>query len=159
MALVGRGSLQRDNPHHESNSILLGPHGPRSQQATASAEGLPFEAGEGVETRREEDRRVRDISIEGRTSEDKLLLIPAAKYPNSSQRTPFAPYLRERESKSLFVSISASFMIHCPSVRSVRTCLLWSLPPPPSLVFAIFSCCFFYFDVIHRPRSRPHHRQ
>ncbi|KAH7360470.1 hypothetical protein BKA65DRAFT_473620 [Rhexocercosporidium sp. MPI-PUGE-AT-0058] len=103
MALVGRGSLQRDNPHHESNSILLGPHGPRSQQAIASAEGVPFEVGEGMETRQEEDRRVRDISIEGRTSEDKL--IQTAKYPNSSQRTAFAPYLREGQSHLLFVSI------------------------------------------------------
>lgn len=103
MAVVGRGSLQRDNPHHESNSILLGPHVPRSHQVTDSSEGVPFEVGEGVETRRK-DSLVRDksISIEDRTSEDKP--IQTAKYHNSSHRSPFAPYFRERQSTSLFVS-------------------------------------------------------
>ncbi|KAL2074490.1 hypothetical protein VTL71DRAFT_8268 [Oculimacula yallundae] len=103
MALVGHGTLQSDNPHHESNSILLGPHAPRSHQVIASAEGFPFEEADGVETRREDSwgqGQVRDISIEDRTSEDRL--IKAAQYPNSSQRTPLSRYCRESQSNSLF---------------------------------------------------------
>ncbi|KAH7418147.1 hypothetical protein BKA64DRAFT_635293 [Cadophora sp. MPI-SDFR-AT-0126] len=101
MAVVGRGSLHWDNPHHESKSILLGPHGPRSHQVTDSTEGAPFKVGEGVETRRQ-DSLVRHISAEDRTSEDKL--IQTVEYPNSSQRSTFDRNLRERQTKSLFSS-------------------------------------------------------
>ena len=156
MALVGSGSLQRDNPHHESiNSILLGPHGPRSQQAIASSQVFLFEVGDGLETRRENDSQVGDgvgdISIEGRSSEDKL--IQTAKYPNSSQRTPLAPNLRERQSKSLFVSIlSFLFALACycrflPRPRlflqsSVFISMSFIHPTPPNDNKNLFLLCF-----------------
>lgn len=144
MALVGHGSLQRGHPHHESNSTLLGPHVPSCHQDIASAEGGPFEAGGDLETRRE-GGRVRNISIniEGRTSEDKL--IPAAKYPNFSQRTPFDLHLRrERQSKSIFVSIPTRYCF-------VASRLPFSSLPPPALA-CFFSPAYFCFDVIHGPR-------
>ena len=118
MAVVGHGSLQRDNPHHESNSILLGPHVPRSHQDIESSEGVPFEVGEGVETRRE-DSLIRDI-YKPRTSEDRLIQI--AEYPNSSQRSPFAPFLHERQPKSISVSFiyrphnnNSSYFVQSPT--------------------------------------------
>ncbi len=112
-ALVGRDSLQWDNPHHESNSTMLGPHGPRSHRVIASAQGVPFEVGEGVETRRAESHEGEgegdgdgegDISIEGRTSEDKL--IQTAKYPSQRHRIPFIHNLCWRQSKPSNVSSS-----------------------------------------------------
>ena len=123
MAVVGHGSLQRDNPHHESNSILLGPHVPRSHQDIESSEGVPFEVGEGVETRRE-DSLIRDI-YKPRTSEDRLIQI--AEYPNSSQRSPFAPFLHERQPKSIsvrFIFWFACLVIAFLALASIHTCRL-----------------------------------
>ncbi|CZS90115.1 uncharacterized protein RAG0_01263 [Rhynchosporium agropyri] len=102
--VILHGTLQRDYPDHESNSILLGPHVPRNQQDMASAEGFLFEVGDDVETRREDGQgQVRDIRIEGCTSKDDL--IEAAKYPNTTQRTPLARLNREGQPKSISVSV------------------------------------------------------
>lgn len=91
MSLNGQESLHGDNPHHESKSTVLEPHGPGSHQISGSAGGGSFEAWHGG---------VEDISIEGRTSEDNLL----HSADHHSHRTPFIQQRGAVSSKQILVS-------------------------------------------------------
>lgn len=115
MTLVGCDNPVRDNPHHELNLTMLGPHGTEEHKVDASTEAGGWQPWQGTETKRG-DSRGPNISITKGTAHKKDINHTAADF--CSYRTPFLQPRRQRSSSSESI-IVVSNPVPCVVNRSL----------------------------------------
>jgi hypothetical protein len=125
MPLVGHDSPVVDNPHDESKSNLLGPHGSESHHAFASAKNASrFEQWQGVESTRQNCEP--DISsYKSHTSDENIIQTESC----GRHRTHFNHQRRQRYSEP----ISVSYVVSRFPRRSCQPRLIFSLEAIHSL--------------------------
>jgi hypothetical protein len=125
MPLVGHDSPVVNNPHDESKSNLLGPHGSESHHAFASAKNASrFEQWQGVESTRQNCEP--DISsYKSHTSDENIIQTESC----GRHRTHFNHQRRQRYSEP----ISVSYVVSRFPRRSCQPRLIFSLEAIHSL--------------------------